>query len=136
MDPRQAESWSLLSRLRSAWGWKIKERAEKEGALAGIAGDGAPEPSRVAEIMRLLEQIAGFQQKERAIISEINAIEKKHHFLRQQKKLRRADAQEDDLARDKDVEERPERGFMAVLLWMLAFGRSKEKARKSEPGNG
>ena len=87
------------------------------------------------KIAKLMDQIGIFKEKERKIISEIDAIEQKHRYMRDNKLLRRAKIKPDherDLEKelngedDEDEDESPRRGFSSAFVWaMVLLGLSR-----------
>lgn len=84
-------------------------------------------PSLLSRLGHWMEQIAGLQQKEQDVISEITAIENKHRFLRKNKNLRRAASQEElnpkPLSRDK---KKNSLWFWLFVLWMIKSDHKKK----------
>lgn len=83
-------------------------------------------PSLFGRLSHWIEQIAGLQEKEQDVLSEITAIENKHRALRETKTLRRAMPQEelDPTPASRD-EKKKTLWFWLLLLWFMKSGNKK-----------
>ncbi|MFA6279821.1 MAG: hypothetical protein WC612_03385 [Bdellovibrionales bacterium] len=116
-----------LHDLYTKWGIqtnKIKHLSSKAGELQTRSD---LSPSLLDRLSHWVEQIAGLQEKEQDVISEITAIETKHMALRKNKKLRRA-APQDELNPEPTPrdEKKSALWFWMLLLWMMKSGNKKQ----------
>jgi hypothetical protein len=133
---QRAEAHSRLTWLMSSWSRKERKIRKLQGRAHGMGPVEGMKPSFFQKFMGLLQQISGLREKELVIISEINAVEKKHRALRKSKKLKRAAPkpaswQYDPNAEDEDEDAKEERSginfwFVAIFLWLMSENNSNK----------
>ena len=133
MTPVEKLHYERTSRLKLLFqNWtstrqKIDEahyQAATVGSTAGI------KPSLIRKLTNWMAQIGTLERKEKDIISEIDAIEKKHKQLRKERKLHRAkpapDRSQEISAPEPD--QRRKRNPWLVLLFFLALTHKNKKS--------
>jgi len=98
---------------------KLLQRIGDLGSLQGM------KPKIFTKFLNLMEQVAHEHDEEVKLISEIEAIERKHRFQRKSGKLKRA-APKDKFAYDAefDSDPRPRNGWLwAIAFWYLMTRR-------------
>ncbi len=115
-----------LHDLYKKWGLQTSQIKHLHAKAGELQTRSDLSPSLLSRLGRWMEQIAGLQEKEQDVISEITAIEKKHSALRKNKKLRRAAPQEEfnpmPLSRD---EKKKSLWFWLFLFWVMKSGNKK-----------
>lgn len=131
---KQAASRSHIKRLMASWSKntiKIKKLSQK---CADTHEKVWVKPSLSRKLMDLIDQIAVFRNKELEIISEINAIEQKHRFLREHKKLKKPNLHQNYAYFSKkhhSPKARRSRFWMVVFwLWLLSDDNNNNKKQK------
>lgn len=131
MTPADKARYERTSRLRllfQKWTSTRKGIDYAHNERAALGSVEAMKPSIMRKLTRWMEQIGVLENKERDIISEIDAIERKHRQMRKDKKLREA----------KPADQRPETeaaapspkrrkgldGWAALLFLLLMASRS------------
>jgi len=118
---------SRLSWLTASLGERRSRLTSILRRMVGLGEPGAMKSSIFGKFLNLIEQVAGERDKEMELMSQIDAIEQKHRFMRDHHKLERADPDfeskpkkefdhEDDC--EEDNEKSKEMGF--GLKWFFA----------------
>jgi hypothetical protein len=122
---------------RLAWlGAALSEQRRKIGRLlvrmTSLGPREAMKPAVFSKFLSMLEQVAVAQDEEIKLLSQIEAIEQKHRFMRKGKKLRRAQPRKAPLPDWKDYPgaKRPAMSlWWLIILWYL-FMRQKINQKK------
>jgi hypothetical protein len=128
-----------LVRLTDKWERKKGKIARTQVKMARLGPCGSFKPSFYAKFLKYLRQIAFFHEKELDIISKIDAIERKHRFMRKNKRLKRAARKEfiDDLrlkARRKADRDRRIRWWLILFfLWIMSQTSKKPEVFRAKP---
>jgi hypothetical protein len=129
-----AEESRALSWLHEAWHKQANKIDSLSRRWADLKLKGKLSPSFLHKLTRMLDQIAFLKRKERDVVGEIEAMEKKHQALRAQNKLRAAPkaAPQDNIR--EDYEQKPKLGFFGTLLWLMMLqkilGQNRNELQK------
>lgn len=132
-DKQIVQSETRLRKLFKVWGrtaQAAEEMEKKTGTLGPVEG---LRPKLLRKLASWIDQLANLRKKELDIISEINAIEKKHNAMRQDKMLRRAGPKpqikpDEPMPRPKEPKQRNR-----LLYWLLFFFLLESGKKKPEP---
>ena len=128
---RAASARYRLSQLMSSWGRKTRKIARLNARLVRLGSSGALKPSLYRKFTKLIDQLAFFRNKENNILSKINAVERHHRLLRQQKKLKRAAPKPIAYKRNGSRSRRKEKNyFWLTILWLLLLAPRPKKNHK------
>src|SRR5262249_40368259 len=110
----------------SLFAWLGAKLAETRGHMAGLlqrmTGGSSPgaKPALFSKFLGMLDEVARIKGEETEIISRIEALERKHRFLRKSNKLRRADAtprEKNDINFEENI--RPEVEPRSFWMWVF-----------------
>ncbi len=130
---KSAAAHHRFKKLMSNWGRKTRKIARLNTKIIRLGSPGAMKPKLSVKFAKLMDQLAFYRNKELNIISKINAVEKRHHYLRQHKGL-------------KSIRPRPLRNganavrsrkrakdrntFWLFILWLLLLAPRPKKVQK------
>jgi len=122
------DNMQRLKDLYKKWGFRARALRRARDHAGALQTRSDLPPSLLRRLTRWVEQIAGLEEAERSIVSEITEIEERHRALRKTKKLRKAAPLALLVS-----EQAPERGhkgsrlwFWLLLLWIM---KSSDKKR-------
>jgi hypothetical protein len=131
---RSGHAFWRFSELLDSRDAKQMEIAAMKGRAADLGAQITVKASLWRKIKAFLLQISFLKAKERDLLSEIMAVENKHHFLRKKKKLRRFSPtwspREEDIPRPR--EKRKNDFWLWFAIGMLFFWRDN-KPKDSQP---
>jgi hypothetical protein len=133
---KSASLRAYLAKLVDSWGQTSRKIEQKKAQLSVFGAPEGIKPSLFGKFRKLLDQIALFANKERDIISEINAVEQKHRALRKRKLLKRAEPEHNWMQGKKDYEKEAERRrrwfWWIIIFWILmTANRQNRKISKN-----
>ena len=129
-----AERQGRLRALLQSWGRKSQKIEQLNADCTALGPQESLKPSLFRKLMSWVEQLAGLRAKEMDIISEIDAIERKHGDLRKGRQLRKA-APKDSLfpepSPDKEARPRDRFWLWLFLFWLMSRNQQKADAPKN-----
>ena len=134
---RFASRQGRLRELMQSWGRTTAKTGRLGTRAATLETQTGFKPSLFHKLMRWVEQLAGLRQKELEIISEIDAIERRHTGLRKGYQLRKAMAAKPSQKTNKEFDDdmddpKPKRRsrfwiWFFVLAYMIESDRARDK---------
>lgn len=117
-DKARYERVSRLNLLFHNWTATRQSREAAHTRRAELESKGLFKISILNRMERWLEQIGTLERKERDILGEIDAIEKRHRQMRKDRKLRRAQPSSEV---EKNAAPAPERKQARTPWWILFY---------------
>lgn len=125
---------SRLATLMQRWTRKTTKINKLHNEVAALGDDAKAKPKLFKKIKMWVEQIGGLREKELDIISEIDAIERKHSLMRKEKKLRMAKPTGPKPKFEDDPKPKRRWGFWEWLAFLMAMNMASQN--KKGPKNG
>lgn len=130
-DPKAFDLQKRLKKLLERLGLNALKIQEKYNDIGTLPPAGGRRPSLMRKFTKWVEQIAGLQEKEQKILSDITTVEERHRLMRKARKLKPAKAPKAALL---EPEPKPKRSFWSWLLlfWLMdALSRKKPEGPKN-----
>ncbi|MDD3287722.1 MAG: hypothetical protein PHX43_01770 [Alphaproteobacteria bacterium] len=123
------DAWNKQAQKIERWKNRLSEMNQHENVT----------PSFRHKIMSMLNQISLFREKETRILDEIDEIEKKHRFMRENNLLKQAPLNPPNKFKsslddeDDEYEDTPKRSAWATLFWVWFFAKLLKNDQKPSP---
>lgn len=137
MTPSENREYQFQSRLKALlanWSLTRKKIDTTHNDAAALGPSEHLRPSLFRKFTQWMEQIAGLESKEQDILSEIDAVERKHKQMRKEHRLPKAQPSDKLPDQPKPEDPKSRSRFWTWALLYLAFSSGKKK--QPDPKNG